>query len=339
MAFLKQIFFNCAAAVPINLLKVASGIRVVLPYHHLVADDEVLHVKHLYTYKNRQQFKQELEYLLKHYQPLTASEACSLYFQQTTAKKKGFLLTFDDGLREIADEIAPLLEHYGIPALFFINPAFVDNRELFYRFKISIAIEQVLKKNYSATVLQQLCLALHCPNAEKSTLKKALRNIHYNNKQLIDEAGRLLEIDFDDYLHKTKPFLTRQQLHNLKAKGFEIGAHSMDHPDYALLSPEDQVQQTKNSITFVQDHFQPSMRYFSFPHEDNHISKTFFAQTHTTTVDYFFGIQNQKKENGLPVLQRFNAELTDTDFVSKLKSVLLYSALTRFLPGTGVKRQ
>ena len=37
-------------------------------------------------------------------------------------------LTFDDGFRELHDVVAPILLRKGIPATFFVNSAFIDNK-------------------------------------------------------------------------------------------------------------------------------------------------------------------------------------------------------------------
>ena len=52
-------------------------------------------------------------------------------------------LSFDDGLREIANEIAPLCRQVGVPATFFVNSASLDNRFLCFRNKASLLIEKL----------------------------------------------------------------------------------------------------------------------------------------------------------------------------------------------------
>ena len=62
---------------------------------------------------------------------------------ETILPPNSFLLTFDDGFREIYDIIAPILLDKGIPATFFISSGFLDNRELCYQHKASLLVEKV----------------------------------------------------------------------------------------------------------------------------------------------------------------------------------------------------
>ena len=51
----------------------------------------------------------------------------------------------DDGLSGCHRYIAPLLRKKGIPASFFLNNRFIDNKSLFYRYKASLLVHQVKK--------------------------------------------------------------------------------------------------------------------------------------------------------------------------------------------------
>lgn len=54
-------------------------------------------------------------------------------------------MSFDDGLKECAETIAPLLLKKGIPATFFVNPGFVDNQRLFHKYKASLILGRLIE--------------------------------------------------------------------------------------------------------------------------------------------------------------------------------------------------
>ena len=74
------------------------------------------------------------------YKPITTFELKKFITENSALPKNAFLLSFDDGLKEVFTTIAPILLKKGVPASFFINPCFIDNNELFYRYKISLLI-------------------------------------------------------------------------------------------------------------------------------------------------------------------------------------------------------
>ncbi|MEO6639464.1 MAG: hypothetical protein ABIN25_14385, partial [Ginsengibacter sp.] len=94
MNILKSLYYNWSSALPLALLKRLSPPTCLLPYHHIVSDDDVLHIKYLYDYKNVSQFKNDLEVLLKNFAPVSPGDLIDSI--QTKRKLPGntFLLTF-----------------------------------------------------------------------------------------------------------------------------------------------------------------------------------------------------------------------------------------------------
>src|ERR1700730_3474653 len=153
MNLYKFFYYSACSILPIQLLKKIAPATTLFPYQHLISDKELLHVKHLYPYKNIRQFKMDLEYLLKHFKPVTVNEIAEAFFAGKKLPGNSFLLSFDDGFREVHEVIAPILYAKGVPAVFFIIPAFLDNQKLFYRCKISLVIEKLLQPKIEQTIL------------------------------------------------------------------------------------------------------------------------------------------------------------------------------------------
>jgi peptidoglycan/xylan/chitin deacetylase (PgdA/CDA1 family) len=342
MKLSKRIYYGASSFLPTGGLKRIVPRTTLLPYHHLVSDSDVLHVKHLYSYKNIAQFTEDLEHLLKYFRPVAVSEVVDAVASGRKMPENAFLLSFDDGFREVYDVIAPILSSRGVPAIFFINPAFLDNRELFYRCKISLVIEGLNQKKNNGTVLTASAAILG--KAASSTFEElvaAVKKITQLDKGLLESLAVLLELSFDDYLRENKPFLTTDQVRQLSGKGFSIGAHSWDHPYYQLVSPEEQQRQTMDSIRYVKDHFSPPFDLFSFPHSDQVLPDSFFQRLREKEgdIDLFFGIQNQKHETANRVLHRFNAERPEISMSKQLNGVLLLMMLQRMLKKDRVERK
>jgi peptidoglycan/xylan/chitin deacetylase (PgdA/CDA1 family) len=87
------------------------------------------------------EFQKDLDYLLKHFEPIDVETLYHFHINKITPEKPVFHLTFDDGLKEIYEIVAPILLKKGVPATFFINSGFVDNKTLFYRHQHSLQHE------------------------------------------------------------------------------------------------------------------------------------------------------------------------------------------------------
>ena len=117
-----------------RLIKISKQ-QLLLPFYHLVSDNEPEYVKGLYKSKTIQQFKNDLELFLKYYEPITLEDVILFNKGELKLLKPSFHLTFDDGLSNFYHVIAPILSKKNIPATVFVNTAFVDNKDLFYRYK------------------------------------------------------------------------------------------------------------------------------------------------------------------------------------------------------------
>lgn len=246
-----------------------SGQNIFLPFYHTISDRILPHISHLYRLRTQKTFEEDLDFICRHFQPVSMGRLFEIIDTNEIIKKPVFHLTFDDGLREIHDIIAPILERRGIPASFFINTAFVDNKNLFYRYKISLLIEKLKtsKKRYKE-VLQLLDI----PNYPYAIEKKLLQ-LQYNDMYKINAIAEVLNIDFKEYLRQFRPYLTSLEIKDLIVRGFTIGSHSIDHPFFRDIDEYSQKKQVTDSCKFLQSHFNLKEMYFSFPFSDENVSK------------------------------------------------------------------
>lgn len=323
MSFIKSLFLSGCNLLPIGPLKKWSPVSLYLPYHHLVNNKPQPHINQLYHFKNEKQFIQDLEYLLKHFNPISVNEIIDCVKRNKPFPKNSFLITFDDGFQEIRTVIAPILEQKGVPAIFFINPSFVDNKELFYRLKVSLIINNLIENRELTKTISEV-LGTHAGVKE---VIHGLKKIHYQNKHKADEIAEAIGISFGEYLKKYKPFVTEKQLEELIAMGFSIGGHSMDHPFYPSISPEEQVKQTLNSVIYLSERFGIKEKLFAFPHSDVQVKQKVIDDILRHGIDLLFGIQNQKYERNNRMLHRFNAERPNISLEKQLKAEIVFSKM------------
>jgi len=235
-----RLLHSFSGIVPMEILKRITGKRTIFPFYHLVSDEEVPHVKFLYKPRNIKEFKADLEHFLKHYKPIGITDLLNAVKADQSLPENSFLLSFDDGLREFHDIVAPVLLQKGIPATCFLNSAFVDNRDLFYRYKASLLIGR-LKDTGIQKELVRTWLRDH--HLSENTHDFGLLTISYSNRHLLDELATLLDYDFGDYLRKKQPYLDSGEIRSLISQGFSLGAHSIDHPEFRFLPESEQLCQ------------------------------------------------------------------------------------------------
>jgi peptidoglycan/xylan/chitin deacetylase (PgdA/CDA1 family) len=281
---------------------------LIIPYYHVVSDVENVYVKHLYPYKSVAQFRDDLDFLLRHYHPTTLADVLADAKGGHRVPPNSFLLTFDDGFREVFDVIAPILLEKGVSATFFVNSDFVDNRNLCYLNKASLLAE-ALGENGRSPVERQVSAMLRAGGIQRPTARDGVLAVPYRDRALLDDIAGVLCIDVAERLRRDQPYLTSDQITTLLGMGFTIGGHSIDHPTYSMLSLEEQLRETIVSVEFVRRRFGLDYGVFAFPHHDNRVSKTFFSRLFETgIVDLSFGTAGLLYDSAPNHLQRVSLE-------------------------------
>ncbi len=289
-------FIHLSMGMPFGLLALATRKHIFAPFYHSVSEHELPHLKYLYPVKTPAQFEAELDFMLKHFTPIGAEDAIGRGWLSKQFPKPPLLLSFDDGLSQIASVVAPILVRKGVPATFFVNTGFVNNTNMLFRCKVSLilwAIENA--KNFTPPQ----ALADLCGNSVKNRkcLTGTLLSLRHNHTPLIERILEDTGVDWRDYLRKDKPYLTLHEIKNLATQGFTIGAHSVSHPNLSYIPSEDAIKEICNSLDWVQENIPNQPRLFSFPFTDHglpaRVYDYFFSQN-PLLVDCMFGTAGLK---------------------------------------------
>ncbi|WP_372648214.1 polysaccharide deacetylase family protein [Draconibacterium sp.] len=292
-----------------------------LPFYHTVSNKPLPHILN-YPVIDEKQFKQELDFYLKYFKPISLEELTK------SPKPKSFHISFDDGLKECAEIVAPILIQKGIPASFFVNSGFVDNKELFHRYKASL-IANKMRTQPDAEAENYL-------NENEVPLKDLLQ-APFSKQEILDHAAELLEIDFQSFLETQKPYMTTSQIKDLHNKGFSIGGHSHKHPEFRKISQKKQLKEIKKSMKWVEENVNPKVKAFSFPFTDDGVSTNLIKKIHDSEIcDISFGTAGVKYDEIPNHFQRYPAEQAG-DLELNVKAEFLYFKLRKTIGKVTVK--
>ncbi|MFV0593456.1 MAG: polysaccharide deacetylase family protein [Draconibacterium sp.] len=288
-----------------------------LPFYHTVSNNTLKHVTN-YPYRNEKDFEQELDYILKYFEPVSLEDV----YKNTTHSKPVFHLSFDDGLRECSEVIAPVLLKKGIPASFFVNTGFVNNKALFHRYKASILLNELLLDPDSET---------------ENFLKKnglpltKLLQAGVEQTPVLDEAAEMMYLDFNMFLKKYKPYLTTSQIKTLHEQGFSIGGHSHEHSEFWNLPKKKQLKEIATSMDWITSKINPKIKAFAFPYTDHGVSgKILKKAVEDQICDITFGTAGLKHDSVPTHFQRVPME-TGGPIETNLKTEFVYYKLRKFI--------
>jgi len=307
--------------------------EIIFPYYHSVNDEPLPHISHLYAHRDIKTFCNDLDAFLRDFIPITLEDVIHELYGGSLVKRPSFHLTFDDGFRESYDVIAPILKQKGIPATFFVCTDFIDNKNMYFRNKISILFDRTkgLLDDKSNLEVRRLC---NDNGIHYSDFRNTLKGLSFVHGAIVDEIGKLLGIDFQEYLKNVQPYLTSSQVKSLLSDGFAIGSHSMNHPLFQKLTLAEQADQVKSSLDLLQKDFNCPYRIFAFPHTDSGVPISFYNKTAGYTALYF-GTGGMVKDCVPKSIQRFSMENRHLNCEEILKQNYLLRAIKR-LKGQGV---
>ncbi|MBN2682863.1 MAG: polysaccharide deacetylase family protein [Bacteroidales bacterium] len=289
-----------------------SKVDVFLPYYHVVSDKNIEHIYHLYKYRNILHFIGDINFFKENFNFVSLHEILAYKRGEIKLPKNALHLSFDDGLQEIASFVAPLLKEHNIPATFFVTANFVDNKEMFYKFKQSLLLEEI---KY---------------HPETEITESDIREINYLNRNELDKFAKEMNYSFEKYLEERKPFLTSQQIEELIKMGFSIGAHSIDHPRFKEVDKEEQIRQILASTKKIKEKFNLEYSVFAFPFEDNYVSSEVFAAIEGK-VDLTFGTSGLNEDIYNFSMQRFEMEKTQDPAEQIFREKCLKHIIKRYL--------
>lgn len=211
-------------------------------------------------------FEAALRFLTTHYTPVRLQDVLT-DFDGRGLPPRAVLVTFDDAYASVAESAAPLCRQFGVPAVFFVNAAFLDNQRLapdnlvcyvanvFGMKTIRSAARAV--RGARTPELQSLSEVFTCffpaiSLAEREVFLDALRqSAGISDSRLAKEAGL---------------YLTSKQLCDLASFDFEIGNHTYTHVHCRSLSQEDFGPQVDRNKAELESLSGTKVRSFSQPY-------------------------------------------------------------------------
>ncbi len=299
-----------------------SGQNSIIPFYHVVSNEQLPHIQHLYRYRNVAEFEKDLDKMLIQYNPLSLSEF--LNQNKIARKKRSMLLTFDDGLIECHRVIAPLLKKKGIPAVFFLNNHFIDNKGLFFRYKMSILVDRIHTNSEKISLVAKF---LGIPDEK---VFSTLKGISYSQLSIIDAVAEMLEVDYVEYMQTRPVYMSTDQVNELISWDFEIGGHSLDHPRYCDLNQEDMMHQTQHSMEDLTRRFNSRTTSFAFPFTSEHIPEIIIDELLSIkSLNLLLGTSGIKETLKAGFIQRIDMETFNLPAIEALKIKYLNYILKR----------
>ncbi len=331
---IRQAIESAIGRTPWPLLFRLGGLRTVSVYYHKAHDLDPPYFLNSYRVKSPKEFESDLDYLLKRLKPLSLEELLRAE-SVSDLPQNAFFLSFDDGYRELAEVIAPILIRKGVPAAFFVCSSLLDNSNWLFEDQIALILTRIQK---------QPEILRHC---EENCLKpigltfETMKRTRVPPVDAIRILGAELKIDWQKDLDIHRPYLTSEQVRWLLQHGFSIGAHGVDHRVFESMTEDEQFAQIAESCEFFSSRFSLPYRIFAFPYGEFGVGRNLFRRViENRAADRLFGTRGLMRDEFEPhVWQRLWCEDHDVTFQAHLRRHLGASVLRYWRGKNFVRRR
>jgi peptidoglycan/xylan/chitin deacetylase (PgdA/CDA1 family) len=259
---------HISRSIPLSLYQQLIHRDVVDFFWHAVSNEPMPHVSHLYPVVTQDDFESAIIYLKENFALISYPELHAYIFDGLPLPLNAIHISFDDGYAECFHHVRPLLLKHQIPCTFFLTTGLIDNKILFYRNKQSLCVDRLLDPSfrYQTSSFKNLDLVTQHLPSDRSEFITWVKDLRLPDENLIDDICLALDIDWQSFLHRTKPYLTTDQILQMHHEGFIIGAHTQTHRKLIDLSLDEIETEIVGSCQIIQKITNQEILPFSFPH-------------------------------------------------------------------------
>ena len=273
------------------LMRGRTSELLVLCYHGVLSEPR----QDRWSYQNSvdaESFSEQIRWLREHVELTDLDGVQKWHEGRWTGPKGPALVTFDDGYRNNLTQAAPILAEFGVPAIFFLSSGYVGTSRLLWLDEVRARIlhwpEPMVQMpggtevQLPATPAKRRYLADEVVAAVKKLPEEACREYR---RYLEDKT---VGVDLMDD-PEARSFMSWNEARQLRNMGFEIGAHTVDHPILSRIEQSRVGEELRGSKERLRQELGAPIRSLSYPNGSvNDVNEAVFSETQSAGFEWAF---------------------------------------------------
>ena len=207
-------------------------------------------------------FVEQLRFLKRHCRVLPLDELVTGVVTGTVGRG-AVAITFDDGYENNVAHAAPALADAGLPATFFVATGYVDAARWMWVDRLEFALDRTAQEAITLDGLGQV--RLDDRRGALATIKRFVKQqpeeaVPRLISQVDEQCGTPADAPAGDYR-----FMTWAQARQLKASGFAVGAHTVNHPILSRVTPAQGEREMLDSRDAIRRELGACSEVFCYP--------------------------------------------------------------------------
>ena len=224
-------------------------------------------------------FKRLLDYAESSFNIIAYSDAIDRIRSNKSLPKKAACITFDDGYRDWMTGAVPELKNRNLHATFFITTGQLSGVPLWHE-RIINAFDKYCEKTIFLAESGLPTINLDSSIDRQLAVKRIESHLKYQALTFRNEMLHQLE-EIAGVTSGEGNFFSKNDLLELHAKGFEIGAHTINHPILRMCSHKDAQSEIGGVREEIESIIRAPVKHFAYPNGRPHID---FSENHIKMV-------------------------------------------------------
>jgi len=264
-------------------------------------------------------FEKQLMYVKERFECRWVSEIPGLFLRTNrngSYRRPIIILTFDDGLKNNATVIAPLLKKHNIKATFFITAGIFNGKKMLWNHEICCRL--MIANKYRLPIGYQRLS--NEPELRWGEIKLMVESLKKSGKYMdVLEELRAIEPNpryekwmLDEYL-----LMNKNDILNFPPQ-IEIGSHTISHPILSGLDDIKSKEEIKNSKILIEDNLKRAVTTFCYP-DGNYLTRDieYARQVYDVAVSTQEGFVTREGQD-MYELKRIPAAKNMDDFIFRM---------------------
>ena len=215
---------------------------VVLLYHHIRADDDATQpLSQVEEGVASSAFEAQIDVFRRWYTPCTAMQGDRTIRGNDRLADDKLLVTFDDGYQDNRSLAGPILRRHAVPAIVFLATGYIDTPNRYWWVRLNDIVRRLGDQD-SASITDRLG---DWPEVASVVAGELQLDNHSSRREFRKRIATILESKKDEQRNRILdalqegasagngtclPTLTWHDVSLMTNEGFEIGAHTVNHP-------------------------------------------------------------------------------------------------------------
>jgi peptidoglycan/xylan/chitin deacetylase (PgdA/CDA1 family) len=211
-------------------------------------------------------FENQLKYLVRHYTVISLEELVNSIYENKPFPSNAAVITFDDGYKDNYRYAFPIIKKYGVPASIFLTTGPMESGELLWWDKIIYVLQRTARKALEIDSIGAYPVGSGTERlrATSRLTKRLFRFSEPERNALLERIVALCDVKIPTGLGK-ETNLTWDEVREMNRNGITFGAHSVTHPLFSKLSPEEARREIVQSKKDIEENIDESVTAFSYP--------------------------------------------------------------------------